>query len=98
MPLSGYREFELVLVLLAGNEMIKKKDIRFGKFSPIGRELTKSFYISEGYAVASKDHRLTVKGVSYGEQIGMYFAFLRQLSASEILGARMASVTSSSPM
>lgn len=43
---------------------IKKKDIRFGKFMPVGKKYKKSYFMSENWIVRMEDETLTVKNIS----------------------------------
>ncbi len=90
LPLEAVQSCKLRLVLFAEGEKIVKKNLRFGKFSPIGGEFKNAFYYSEGYTVSHESHFLTVKRASYVELRKKQKDFLAELRESKRLGAKKA--------
>ena len=82
IPLNTVDKAHIDLVCFFKGNKILKKDIRFGKFSPIGKEFKHSFYAKDGYAVSFAEHTLTVKRISPREEKKLSKSFLKELQSS----------------
>lgn len=79
LPLKDVKEMHLCLVLFADGEKIVKKRIRFGKFSPIGKEFSTSFYSSEGYTVTNDGYFLKIFRTDKKDEKALQKAFIKEL-------------------
>ena len=90
IPLEDYEMAKISLVCFFRGNMIVKKDIRFGSFSPIGKEHNNSYYANEGYIVTRDKHFLIVKRASKKQIKAQDKRFMKELKESEKLGSKKA--------
>jgi len=90
LPLSDIEWAELSIVCLYNGHRIVKKDIRYGRFSPIGAEYNRSFYYKDGYLVTRKDHFIYVETCTLRERLRRSRRFITRLFTSEHRGDKKA--------
>ncbi|MBQ9132588.1 MAG: CDP-glycerol glycerophosphotransferase family protein [Clostridia bacterium] len=83
---------KLRLVMIADGDRIVKKDIRYGKHTPVGKEFQEAYYYADGYLVTCDGHWLCVRKCTAAQKARQHRRFLKELSHSQRLGAKKASV------
>ena len=92
IPVKELPDCKLALMLSANGEKIIKKNLRYGRFSPIGKEYKNSYYYSEGYMVSCEGHFIVLRRASKKDARRQEKAFRRELKFSKNLGAKKASI------
>lgn len=88
--LKDVENTSLALVLFANGDKIVKKRLRFGKFSPIGKEFESSYYSSEGTLITQDGYYLKIKKASSADVKTQKITFLRELWSTKSRSARKA--------
>lgn len=88
VPLASVESAEIAVCCTLGGVRIVKRDLRFGKLSPIGSEIKEAFYYGEGYIVCHKGHLLTVVKSTKQELKQQKRKFRQALWHSRSVGAK----------
>lgn len=91
IPLDGIDDISCVELYLKYREtMILKRDIRYGKFSPIGREYVHSYFFTNGWIIQGKKAGITLKRCKKKERYLQEIKFLKELWKKNEQGNRHA--------
>ena len=90
IPLSEIKNARISLVCFFQGNKIVKKDIRFGKFSPIGKEISNSYYANEGYLVTRDKHFIILQKATKKQVRARDKRFMKELKKNKRLGSRKA--------
>lgn len=90
IPLADINNAKISLVCFFRGKKIVKKDIRFGKFSPIGKEINNSYYANEGYLLTRAGYFLYLKKASKKQIHAQDKLFMKELKSTKKLGSKKA--------
>lgn len=91
-PISDLKDTSLELAVIANGDLIVKKDIRYSKFTPIGKEFKNSYYYEDGHMLTCDSRFIRVKACKKSAARKKKRAFIKELSRSNKLGAKKASL------
>lgn len=87
---QGCGEYCIQLVLKYRDTEVVKRNIRFGRFSPIGAKYANSHYYKDGYMLTTARNRLYVRPCGRKGRIVQELRFLKELWCSKDKGSRKA--------
>ena len=91
VPLTQeFNKYSIRLVLQYRNTKVVKRDIRFGKFTPITRKYANSYYYKNGYMVTVSGNRLNINLCSRKARFKREYKFLKELWKANRTGTRKA--------
>ena len=86
---NGSCEIILGVELGDGHE-IRRNKLSFGQFSPLSREVNKSYYFKQGYEVRTNGKTLYIRKVGFLKRVKSEVAFLRELGKLKKPGSKRA--------
>lgn len=83
-------EYKIQLVLEIRGIQVTKRNIRFGKFAPIGKQYRGSYYYQDGWMLTAKENSLFIQNCGRKEHLTKEWMLLRELWNSNKTGERKA--------